>query len=117
QVKEFEQQHALISQYLEVNPNFNSGATVALFLSQMSHSMQIMPKLYEEMRSMKQEIQVMNEKMNALPLLATDINAMRTHMNALPVLTNEIKGMNQQIYNISRDLDATMGTAGRLMPW
>ncbi len=117
QVKQFEQQHALISQYLAVNPDFNSGATVALFLSLMAQSMQIMPKLYEEMHSMKNEIQAMNEKMNALPVLATDINAMRAQMSALPVLTNEINDMNRHMYNISRDLDATMGTAGRLIPW
>lgn len=117
QVKQFEQQHAFVSQYLAVNPDFNSGATVALFLSLMSRSMQIMPKMYEEMHSMKKEIQAMNEKMNALPALATDINAMRTQMNALPVLSNEINDMNRHMYNISRDLDATMGAAGRLMPW
>ncbi len=117
QVKQFEQQHALVSEYLAVNPNFNSGATVALFLSLMSQSMQVMPKLYEEMLSMKKEIQTMNEKMNALPVLASDINAMRTQMNALPVLSNEIRDMNRHMYKISRDLDATMGAAGRLLPW
>ena len=124
QIELFEQQQKWVSDYLAANPDFNTGAAVALFLSQMSQSVQVMPELYaevrsmtEEVRSMNNEMHTMNDKMSALPVLAADIQMMRTQMEALPVLATEVRGMHFYMSLMAKDMDSTMGEAGRMMPW
>ncbi len=123
-IEAFEKEQQWISDYIAASPNFDPGATIALFLSDMAESVEVMPHLYNEVRSMTDEVRVMNremsamnEKMNALPLLSADIRGMHSQMNSLPVLASEVKGMHFYMSIMARDLDSTMGEAGRMMPW
>jgi hypothetical protein len=117
EIKLLEEKERWLSSYLDAYPDFNAGAAVSLFLSQMSKSMKVMPGMYDEVRSMTAEVRSMNEKMNALPILATSTQGMHAQMNALPVLATEVKGMHFYMSLIAKDLDSTMGEAGRMMPW
>ena len=124
QIELFEQQQKWVSNYIASNPNFNTGAVVALVLSRMSQAVQVMPELYDEIRTMTNEVrsmnanmQAMNGKMDALPLLAADIKVMRIQMSSLPVLANEVNEMSYSMSIMTRDINSTMGKAGRIMPW
>lgn len=92
-LEEFEQKVAWISQYMRTSPQFDAGATIALFLGDMAKAMESVPKMQSEM-------QAMNAKMNALPFMA-----------------NEVAGMNAKMGIMAADMDSTMGRAGRMMPW
>ena len=123
-VETFEENQQWISDYIAATEGFDPGATIALFLSQMAESVRVMPDLYTEMRSMTEEVRAMNNemhtmngKMDALPVLATDIQGMHGQMNALPVLATEVKGMHFYMSIMARDMDSTMGEAGRMLPW
>jgi hypothetical protein len=86
---EFEQKVAWVSQYMRSSPQFDAGATIALFLGDVARAMESVPKM-----------QAMNAKMNALPFMA-----------------NEVAGMNAKMGLMAADMDSTMGRAGRMMPW
>ncbi len=90
---QFEQKVAWVSQYMRSSPQFDAGATIALFLGDMARAMESVPKMQAEM-------QTMNVKMNALPFMA-----------------NEVAGMNAKMGLMAADMDSTMGRAGRMMPW
>lgn len=124
QIEEFEAQVKWVYDYLEVFTDFDAGAAMTLFLGQISSSVKVMPAMYAEVRSIKQEMQSindqilsMNEKMDALPVLANDVQGMNGKMNALPVLAIEVQGIHRQVGVMSADMDSTMGRAGRMMPW
>lgn len=124
QVEEFEAQIKWVYDYMEVFADFDAGAAITLFLAQMSSSVEVMPAMYAEVRSMKQEMQSinnqiesMNEKMDALPLLANDVLGMNGKMNALPILAIEVQGIHRRMDVMSVNMDSTMGRAGRMMPW
>ncbi len=113
-----------VSDYIAVTDSFDPGATIALFLSNMAESIEVMPDLYaevrsmtEEMRSMNDEMQTMNGKMSAIPVLATEVRGMHAQMTALPVLASDVKSMHFYMSIMAKDLDSTMGEAGRMMPW
>lgn len=123
-IESFEQEQQWVSDYMAASANFDPGATIALFLSQMAESIQVMPGMYAEVKSMSEqvrlmnaEIQTMNGKMEALPVLASEVQGMRVQMNALPVLATEVKGMHFYMSLMARDVDSTLGEAGRMMPW
>lgn len=92
-IEEFEQQVVWLSQYMRSSSEFDAGAAIALFLANMSRSMDSVPKMHAEM-------QVMNAKMNALPVLA-----------------NEVASINAKMAVMAANMDSTMGRAGRMMPW
>jgi hypothetical protein len=123
-VERFEENQKWVSDYIAASQDFDPGATIALFLSDMASSVKVMPDLYHEVRSMTEEVRVMNgelqamnEKMNALPVLSADVQGMHTQMSALPVLATEVKGMHFYMSIMARGMDSTMGEAGRMMPW
>lgn len=123
-VQRFEENQKWVSDYIAASQDFDPGATIALFLSDMASSVKVMPDLYHEVRSMTEEVRVMNgemqamnEKMNALPVLSADVQGMHTQMSALPVLATEVKGMHFYMSIMARGMDSTMGEAGRMMPW
>jgi hypothetical protein len=106
----FEAEARLVREYLDVSPDFDSGATVALMLSSMSGSVAVMPQLYGavaamagDMRAISTRMEDMDRKMDALP--------------ALPALAAEIQGMRGQMAVMAAGVDATMGRAGRMLPW
>lgn len=92
-LEEFEQRVAWLSQYMRSSPQFDAGAAIALFLSDMARAMESVPRMHAEMQ------------------------AMNAKMNALPVLANEVAGMNVKMGVVAANMDSTMGRAGRMMPW
>ncbi len=123
-IERFEEQIKWVSDYMDVYTDFRPGAAITLFLAKMSDSVQVMPAMYAEVRSMQQEMQsidheirTMNEKMDALPALANDVQGMNGKMNALPILATEVQGIHAQMAVMSTNMDSTMGRAGRMMPW
>jgi hypothetical protein len=92
-LERFEQKIAWISQYMRASPQFDAGATIALFLGDMAKAMESVPKMESQMQ------------------------AMNTKMSALPFMANEVAGMNAKMGVMAADMDSTMGRAGRMMPW
>jgi hypothetical protein len=92
-LEEFEQKVAWLSQYMRASPQFDAGAVIALFLSEMAKAMESVPRMHAEMQ------------------------AMNAKMNAMPVLANELAGMNAKMGVVAANMDSTMGRAGRMMPW
>jgi len=124
QIEEIEVQVKWVSDYLKVFTGFDAGASITLFLAQMSSSVQVMPAMYAEVRSMKQEIETINEemslmnaKMSSLPVMARDVQGMNAKLDALPILATDVKGMHAQMGVMAAGMDSTMGRAGRMMPW
>ena len=124
ELEEFEQKQQWIADYIASSEDFNPGATIALFLSDMATSVKVMPELHTEVRAMtdqvrdmNNEMRTMNEKMSSIPILATEVSGMHEQMRALPVLSSDVKGMLFYMSIMAKDLDATMGEAGRMMPW
>ena len=123
-IEVFEKDQQWVSDYIAATDNFNPGATIALFLSSMADSVAVMPGLYAELRTMTEEVRLMNseihtmnDKMNSIPVLATSAQGMQEQMAALPVLATDVKGMHFYMSIMAKDLDSTMGEAGRMMPW
>ena len=124
QIEAFEKDRQWISDYIAATRNFDPGATIALFLSNMADSVAVMPDLYTELRSITKEVRVMNSemhtmnnKMSSIPVLATEVQGMHAQMTSLPVLATDVKGMHFYMSIMAKDLDSTMGEAGRMMPW
>jgi len=123
-IETFEHQQQWVSDYIAATEGFDPGATIALFLSNMARSVEIMPDLYTEVRSMTDAVRIMNDemrtmngKMSFIPVLATEVQGMHAKMGALPVLATEVQGMHFYMSIMAKDLDSTMGEAGRMMPW
>jgi hypothetical protein len=106
-LERFEAQVALVREYMQVSPNFNSSATVALVLSSMSRSVEVMPELYRVVAAMADDIGAMNAR----------LSEMNRKMDALPVLATEVQGMRGQMSIMGAGVDSTMGRAGRMLPW
>ncbi len=124
ELERFEEERKWLSDYLASDPDFDPGATVALFLFQMAQSVKVMPAMYKEVAamssavdSMNHEVGSMNVKVDALPVLANDVHHMGIKMNSLPVLANEVQGMNVKMSVMAAGMDSTMGRTGRMMPW
>lgn len=117
----FEAEQQWMSGYLATAPNFNAAATVALFLAQMSQSMQVMPDMYAEVHAMKDQMLLMNASMGSIDgqiqSMSRDMRVMNANINVLPGLTAEIHGMNGKMGVMAAGMDSTMGRAGRMLPW
>jgi hypothetical protein len=90
---DFEARIHWLSSYMKHNPDFNAGAAVALFLSEVADGMAAVPKMHREM-------QVMN-----------------TRMAAVPAMVVEMQAINSKLAVMTGAMDSTMGRAGRMMPW
>ncbi|WPL18229.1 hypothetical protein Thiowin_03290 [Thiorhodovibrio winogradskyi] len=106
-LEEFETQIRLIREYVEVSPEFDTGATVALMLSNMNRSIDIMPELHTVVAQMAADMRTMTHQMVSI----------EQKMNALPVLATDVQGMRDQLGVMAAGVDSTMGRAGRIMPW
>jgi hypothetical protein len=106
-LQQFETQLKLVREYVEVSPHFDAGATVALMLSNMSRSVEVMPKLYAVVDDIANEMRAINGRMAD----------MDRKMDALPVLATEVQGMRGQLAVMAAGVDSTMGRAGRMLPW
>jgi hypothetical protein len=123
-VERFEENQKWVSDYIAASQDFDPGATIALFLSDMAESVKVMPELHAEVRSMtdqvldmNSEMRTMNERMSSIPVLAREVSGMHERIRALPVLATDVKGMHFYTSIMAKDVDATMGEAGRMMPW
>lgn len=103
----FEQQVALMREYVQVSPDFDAAATVALVLFQMSRSVEVMPELYRVVAEMNDEMRAIDGRMAEMSL----------KMDTLAVLATEVQGMRGQMAIMAAGVDSTMGRAGRMMPW
>jgi SpoVK/Ycf46/Vps4 family AAA+-type ATPase len=99
-IERFEEHQRWVSNYLAANPDFHPGAAIAMVLSQMAQSVEVMPRMHAEVSAMTHEMRSMNAKMNALPLMASDIHGMHGRMSVM-----------------AAGVDSTMGRAGRMFPW
>ena len=55
-VERFEENQKWVSDYIAASQDFDPGATIALFLSDMANSVKVMPDLYHEVRAMTEEV-------------------------------------------------------------
>lgn len=92
-LEQFETRVQWLSAYMKSNPDFDAGAAVALFLSEVAQNMEAVPKMHSEM-------QVMNARMAAVPAIVAEMQAINAKM---AVMTGA--------------MDSTMGRAGRMFPW
>ncbi|NEX15974.1 MAG: hypothetical protein C1943_04880 [Halochromatium sp.] len=106
-LEQFEAQTALVREYVQVSPEFNAGATVALVLSSMSRSVEVMPALYRVVAAMADDMRAMNAR----------LAEMDRKMDALPVLATQVQGMRVEMAIMAASVDSTMGRAGRMLPW
>jgi hypothetical protein len=104
---DFEHRVSMIRHYAQVSPDFDAASTVALFLGQMSRSVEVMPDLYATVAEMRDELRAVNDQMRV----------MNARMDALPVLATEVQAMRGQVGIMAAGMDSTMGRAGRMMPW
>jgi hypothetical protein len=103
----FEAQVRLVREYVEVSPDFDSGAAVALVLSNMSRSVEVMPEIHDAVAAMADDTRAISARMAAID----------HKMEALPVLATEVQQMRGQMSVMAAGVDSTMGRAGRMLPW
>jgi hypothetical protein len=89
----FERQVDWLTRYMQTWDEGTAGAVVALMLYRMSQSMVTMPSMEQQTRTMS------------------------TQMGALPAIVAELNQINAKMTVITGTMDATMGRAGRMLPW
>lgn len=92
-VETFEAQVKWLSEYMSASPDFNAGAAIALFISNMANDMAAVPQMHQEMLTMS------------------------TRMAALPAMVLEMQAINAKLAVIATAMDSTMGRTGRMLPW
>jgi len=116
-IERFEQQQRWVSSYLAANPEFHTGPAIALVLSQMAQSVQVMPTMVGEVRSMTGELRAMNAEVRAM---SDQIGAIDSKMYALPLMAGDIHAMHGNMSVMVGGMDSTMGRMrrmGRMFPW
>lgn len=92
-VEAFEAQVKWLSEYMSASPDFNAGAAIALFISNMANDMSAVPRMHQEMLTMN------------------------ARMAALPAMVLEMQAINAKLAVIASSMDSTMGRTGRMLPW
>jgi hypothetical protein len=92
-IEHFEAKLQWLSAYMKSSSDFDAGAAVALFLSELAQDMTAVPKMHSEM-------QIMN-----------------TRMAAVPAIVAEMQAINAKMAVMTGAMDSTMGRAGRMFPW
>jgi hypothetical protein len=93
ELRRFEQEVDWLSSYLRTWDRDKAGAVVAIMLFRMAQSMNTMPSMEQQMRTMSAQ------------------------MGALPAIVAELSQINAKMHVITASMDSTMGRAGRMMPW
>jgi hypothetical protein len=93
ELSSFERQVDWLTRYMQTWDEGTAGAVVALMLYRMSQSMDTMPAMEQQMRTMSAQ------------------------MSALPAIVAELNQINAKMTVITGTMDSTMGRAGRMMPW
>ena len=89
----FEQEVDWVNGYMQTWDQGKAGAMVAMMLFRMAHSMDTMPSMEQQMRTMSGQ------------------------MGALPAIVAELNQINAKMHVITAAMDSTMGRTGRMMPW
>jgi len=93
QLESFEREAAWLTGYMQTWDQGQAGAVVAMMLFKMTQSMDTMPSMEQQMRTMSGQ------------------------MGALPAIVAELAQINAKMHVITASMDSTMGRAGRMMPW
>lgn len=93
ELESFEREVDWLSGYMQTWDQGKAGAVVAMMLFKMSKSMDTMPSMEQQMRTMSGQ------------------------MGALPAIVAELAQINAKMHVITATMDSTMGRAGRMMPW
>ena len=93
QLESFEREVAWVTGYMQTWDQGQAGAVVAMMLFKMAQSMNTMPSMEQQMRTMSGQ------------------------MGALPAIVAELAQINAKMHVITATMDSTMGRAGRMMPW
>jgi len=89
----FEREVAWLTGYMQTWEEGQAGPVIAMMLFRMAQNMDAMPSMDEQMRTMSGQ------------------------MGALPAIVAELHQINAKMHVITASMDATMGRAGRMMPW
>jgi hypothetical protein len=93
ELESFEREVVWLSAYMHTWEQGQAGAVVALMLFKMAQSMNTMPSMEQQVRTMSGQ------------------------MGALPAIVAELAQINAKMSVITASMDSTMGRAGRMMPW
>lgn len=93
ELEQFAREAEWLGQYLRTLGPDEAGALVALMLFRMAKTM-------ENMDAMEQHMSTMSTQMAALPAIVAELNQINAKMGV-----------------ITHNMDATLGRAGRMMPW
>jgi hypothetical protein len=93
ELESFEREVAWLNGYMQTWEEGQAGAVVAMMLFKMARSMDTMPSMEQQMRTMSGQ------------------------MGALPEIVAELNQINAKMHVITATMDSTMGRAGRMMPW
>jgi hypothetical protein len=93
ELERFEQEVDWLRGYMGTWDDDEAGAVVAMMLFRMAQSMDTMPSMEQQMRTMSGQ------------------------MGALPAIVAELNQINAKLHVITGTMDSTMGRAGRMMPW
>lgn len=93
QLGSFEREVDWLTRYMQTWDEGTAGAVVALMLYRMSQSMDTMPSMEQQMRTMSAQ------------------------MGALPAIVAELRQLNAKMTVITATMDSTLGRTGRMMPW
>jgi hypothetical protein len=89
----FEREVEWLTRYMQTWDPGMAGAVVGIMLFRMAGSMDTMPSMEQQMRTMSAQ------------------------MGALPAIVAELAQINAKMHVITATMDSTMGRAGRMMPW
>jgi hypothetical protein len=92
-LEKFDREADWVSGYMQTWDQGKAGAVVAMMLFRMAQSMDTMPSMEQQMRTMSGQ------------------------MGALPAIVAELNQINAKMHVITATMDSTMGRAGRMMPW
>jgi len=93
ELENFEREVDWLNSYMQTWDEGKAGAVVAIMLFRMAQSMDTMPSMEQQMRTMSGQ------------------------MGALPAIVAELNQINAKMHVITGTMDSTMGRAGRMMPW
>ena len=99
-VEEFQQRVEWVSQYMQTWDEEQAGAVVAPMLSRIAGSMDAVPQMHQEMKTM-------NSLMKSIPIVAVEMQRMNANISLITA------NMGVMTHN----MDSTMGRMGRWAPW
>lgn len=100
EMEEFQQRVEWVSQYMQTWDEGQAGAVVALMLSRIADSIDAVPQMHQEMKTM-------NSLMQSMPIVAVEMQRMNANISLITA------NMGVMTHN----MDSTMGRMGHRAPW